>query len=147
MLYERYELESDKTLMLFEFVSEGPKGKVHKVIQYSETNLKDFYNLGFGDKDHDKGSINDTIITNNNDSQKVLATVASTAYAFTEKYPDAWIYATGSSKARTRLYRMGITNNLVEINKDFMVYGLKDNQWREFKKDVEYNAFLIKRKK
>jgi hypothetical protein len=147
MKYERYELESDKTLMVFEFISEGPKGKIHKVIQYSETNLKDYYNLGFGDKDHKTGGINDTVITNNNDSQKVLATVASTIYAFIEKHPDAWVYAAGSSKARTRLYRIGITNNLVEIKKDFWVYGLKDNQWHEFRKGVDYHAFLIKRKK
>ena len=37
--------------MVFEFISEGPNGKVTKIIQYSETNLKGFYNLGFGDKE------------------------------------------------------------------------------------------------
>ena len=87
------------------------------------------------------------IITNNNDSQIVLATVASTVYAFTDKYPDTWIFATGLTKSRTRLYRMGITNNLIEIQKNFHVYGLRDNKWQKFKKDMEYEAFLVKRKK
>lgn len=146
MNYEKYHLESDKKLLVFEFESEGPKGRIKKIVQYTETNLKDFYNLGFGDKDLKTGEINDKSITNNGDSLKVLATVASTVYAFTNKHPDAWIYATGSNNARTRLYRMGITNNLLEIKKDFEVYGLKDGEWLEFKKNVDYEAFLIKRK-
>jgi len=50
MLLPRYELKSDASLTVFEFVSVGKKGEIQKIIQYSETNLKDFYNLGFGDK-------------------------------------------------------------------------------------------------
>ena len=147
MKYDKYELESDKKLLVFEFTSVGTKGQIKKLIQYTETNLKDYYNLGFGDKNEKTGEIDDTTITNNGDSQKVLATVASTVYAFTDKYPDAWIYAVGSNNARTRLYRMGITNNLLEIKKDFEVYGLKEGQWHEFRKTTEYKAFLIRRKK
>jgi len=147
MKLERYELKAENTLMVFEFVSDGPKGQIRKLIQYSETNLKDFYNLGFGDKDEQTGDIDDNVITNNGDSQKVLATVAATVYAFTDKYPDSWIYATGSNIIRTRLYRMGITNNLLEIEKDFDVYGLKENQWEAFATGITYDAFLVKRKK
>lgn len=127
MKFEKYQLESDKKLLLFEFVSIGPEGRIKKIVQYAETNLKDYYNLGFGDKNEETGGIDDTTITNNGDSQKVLATVASTLYAFTDKYPGTWIYAKGSNTARTRLYRIGITNNLIEIKKDFDVYGLKEN--------------------
>lgn len=147
MKFERYELKAENTLTVFEFVSEGPKGKISKLVQYSETNLKDFYNLGFGDKDEQTGEIDDKAITNNGDSQKVLATVAATVYAFTEKHPDSWIYATGSNNIRTRLYRMGITNNLIEIQKDFEVFGLRGNQWEDFEKGIDYDAFLVKRKK
>lgn len=147
MKQDKYHLKSSKSLTVFEFISEGPKGRIKKIVQLSETNLKDFYNLGFGDKNEDSDEIDDTIITNNGDSQKVLATVAATVYAFTEKNPYAWIYATGSTKARTRLYRIGITNYIKEIKKDFEVYGLKDGKWVEFKNGTEYSAFLVKRKK
>lgn len=147
MKHEKYQLESDRKLLLFEFTSIGPKGRIKKLVQYTETNLKDFFNLGFGDKDESTGEINDTVITNNGDSQKVLATVASTVYAFTDKHPDAWIYVQGSNIARTRLYRIGITNNIKEIKKDFHVFGLEDNQWHEFRNGIEYQAFLIRRKK
>lgn len=147
MKNEKYQLESDRKLLLFEFTSVGPKGKIKKVVQYIETNLKDYYNLGFGDLIEETGEIEDTVITNNADSQQVLSTVASTIYTFTKRYPDAWIYAKGSNSVRTRLYRIGITNNLIEIKKDFDVFGLKDNQWEEFSKNMEYEAFLITRKK
>ena len=87
-------------------------------------------------------------ITNNGYSIKVLATVASTVYAFTEKYPRAFIFATGSNAVRTRLYRMGITNNLAEIKEDFKVYGLTldENKWEEFIVGEDYEAFLITKK-
>ena len=118
------------------------------MVEYSETKQENVFNLAFGDYDSKKKSINDLSITNNGDSLKVLATVASTVYAFTEKYPDSWIFATGSTEARTRLYRMGITNNIVEIQIDFKVFGLRidNNSWEEFITGEDYEAFLITKK-
>lgn len=146
MRLPRYELKAEKSLMVFEFISEGTKREIPKLIKYSETNLKDMYNLAFGDKDPETGEIDDKVISNNGDSEKVLATVVATVYAFSDKYPDCWIFATGSTKARTRLYRMGITRYIDEIKKDFEIYGLKQNEWETFKKEVEYDAFLVRRK-
>lgn len=57
------------------------------------------------------------------------------------------VFVTGSTKARTRLYRIGITNNLEEIQKDFDVFGLYNNNWHLFKKQAEYEAFLVMKKK
>ncbi len=147
MIFPRYELKADKSLTVFEFTSVGNKGEIDKIVQYSETNLKDFYNLGFGDKDIRTGKVDDKVISNNGDSRKVLATVVATVFAFTNKYPHTWIYATGSTKARTRLYRIGITNNLDEILTDFELYGQKEGEWQEFSKGIEYEAFLVKRKR
>jgi len=132
--------------MYFEFFSIGPKGQIKKIIEFSETNVKDVYNLAFGDFDEKTQQISDTIVTNNGDSLKVLATVASSVYAFTAKRPEAWVFATGSTDVRTRLYRMGLTNNLAEISKDFNVYGLKEDQWEDFLIGDDYEAFLVKRK-
>jgi hypothetical protein len=146
MMLPHYELKSDESLTVFEFVSVGGRGDIAKIVQYSETNLKDFYNLGFGDKDLQTGEVDDTVISDNGDGQKVLATVAATVYAFTDKYPQAWIYATGSTKSRTRLYRIGLTNNLDEITEDFELYGQRKGEWQEFVRGVEYEAFLVRRK-
>ena len=112
MQLDRYQLKAEESLTVFEFTSTGPKGQIPKLIKFSETNLKDLYNLAFGDKDLTTGDLNDLAISNNGDSEKVLATVVSTVYAFSDRYPNSFIYATGSTKARTRLYRMGITKYL-----------------------------------
>ena len=89
MKLERYELKAGENLTTFEFVSEGPKGNIPKLIQFSPTNLKDLYNLAFGDKDLNSGEIDDLTISNNADSEKILATVVAAVYAFTDKNPDA----------------------------------------------------------
>jgi uncharacterized protein DUF6934 len=146
MKLEQYDLKAEESLMIFEFVSEGPKGKILKLVKYEETNLKGLYNLAFGDKDLNTGEINDSVISNNDDSIKVLATVVATVYAFTDKYPYSWIYATGITKSRTRLYRMGLTKYLKEIEEDFELYGQKDGEWKFFEKRIEYEAFVAKRK-
>ena len=133
-------------MMTFEFESEGKIGRVPKLVAFQPTNLKGVYNLAFGDKNSDTGQINDRIITDNGDRDKVLATVAATVYAFTDKYPDSWVYLTGSSKSRTRLYRMGIAKFFEELNQDFEVYGQLDDSWEEFKPDTEFEGFLVRRK-
>ena len=142
----KYPLASSDKMMTFEFISEGPRGLIHKLVRFQPTNLKGVYNLAFGDKDHTTGEIDDTVISNNEDSEKVLTTVVATVYAFTEKYPDTWIYATGSTKSRTRLYRMGITRFLSEVYEDFEVLGERNSNWETFQKNVEYEGFLVKRK-
>ena len=147
MKLPRYQLKTGDKLTIFEFFSDGPKGRIPKLVQFTPSNLKDLYNLAFGDKDHKTGLINDTIISNNGDSEKVLATVVATVYAFTDKYPDAWAYATGSTKSRTRLYRRGINKYLSEVKGDFEVYGEINEEWEPFKENVEYDGFLVKRKK
>jgi hypothetical protein len=143
----KYLYKTEDQFMIFEFFSEGPKGRIAKMVEYSETATKGVYNLAFGDFDETSKTINDLSVTNNGDSLKVLATVASTVYAFLDKYPNAFIVATGSTNVRTRLYRMGITNNLAEIKEDFDVYGLSESGiWEEFVVGEDYEAFLITKK-
>jgi hypothetical protein len=64
MEQERYNYSAEKKLMYFEFFSIGPKGQVKKIIEFSETNIKDVYNLAFGDFDEKTQQISDTIVTN-----------------------------------------------------------------------------------
>ncbi|MGB3848841.1 MAG: hypothetical protein WA958_02650 [Tunicatimonas sp.] len=120
MNLDRYELQSGEALKTFEFVSEGPKGRITKIVQYFPTNYKDLYHLGFGDKNLITGEIDDTTVSNNNDSEKVLATVIATLYAFTDQHRSAQVYATGSTDVRTRLYRMGISKYLDKALEGFL---------------------------
>ncbi|MEN9610409.1 MAG: hypothetical protein RLZZ628_1223 [Bacteroidota bacterium] len=142
---DRYEVEISEDISFFEFISEGKQGSIYKIVQYSPTNLKDVYNLGFGDKNLQTGQIDDKIITDNGDSEKVLATVGATVYAFVTQHPKAYIVITGNSAARTRLYRMAINKYYNDIVQDFYVYGLLNGVWRPFKANGNYKAFLIKK--
>lgn len=131
----------------YEFYSEGPKGKIKKVVRFSKIEVDPIvYNLGFGDEKLETGEINDSVITNNEDRDTVLATVANTIIDFSNYHNNPYIYAKGSTLTRTRLYQIGISKLWEEINKDFDLYGLKEENWQEFKKNVNYKAFLVKRK-
>ena len=132
-------------LKVFEFISIGPKGAIKKRVQYKKiSDNEDIYNLAFGDVNAETDDIDDKIVSNNNDMEKVLATVAATVFAFIDAYPEAIVYAKGSNLARNRLYRMGIANNLEEINNRFIVLGLlEDKRWVVFEKNTNYQAFLI----
>ncbi len=147
MLDNRYQFESAPDLLTFEFESVGPVGIVTKGVRYVSTDTAGVYNLGFGDMDPLTGYLDDSIVTNNRDSQKVLATVAYTLYLFTERYPDAIVLASGSTPARTRLYRIGIANNFSDIEQDFDLLGLTNLiEWEPFRKNADYLAFSIRRK-
>lgn len=129
----------------YKFTSVGVKGRITKVVRYYDLELNDYYNLGFGDQNPDTGDLDDLVISNNGDTEKVLATVAMTVFAFTSRYPKAKVYITGSTEIRTRLYRMGISRHLCSIELDFKVEGLIGGEWQAFRKDVPYEAFLITR--
>ena len=96
----------------------------------------------------EKKLFDDFITTNNQDSLKVLITVAKTVLKFTNSLPNALVHIKGSTPSRTRLYQIGITNNWIEISQRFSVFGYTtDNQWQLFLKNVNYNAFMVYRKK
>ncbi|WP_184546924.1 DUF6934 family protein [Mucilaginibacter sp. FT3.2] len=131
----------------YEFYSEGPKGRIKKVIMFSR--LQDdpvILNLAFGDEDSNTGLVSDVITTDNKDRDIVLATVANTINDFCNHYGNHYIYATGSTFSRTRLYQMSISALWDEISIDFDIYGVIDSVAYEFQRNVNYEAFLVKRK-
>lgn len=151
MRYERYEniaVSPDK--LEFQFISEGPKGKIAKIIQFTQTMDDDIYNLAFGNLTCD-GLIDDKTINDNKDRNKILATVAGAVYEFSGLYTDKYIFFCGSTPERTRMYRMALTINLEELNKDFLIYGVirKPDTFESvlFEKGIDYFGFMIKRKK
>jgi len=133
----------------YEFFSEGPKGRIRKLVIF--TKIPDtepaIYNLAFGDAHPVSGKIDDEVISNNEDRDIVLATVANTIATFCDHYGNKYIYAEGSTPSRTRLYQMGIAGIWDEISTDFEVFGLKNGYWQSFNPNgVNYDAFLVKRK-
>jgi hypothetical protein len=149
MKYERYnELVVSKNFLVYEFTSVGPKGAIPKMIKFSPYD-EVIYNLAFGTKNKD-GSIDDLARDNNDDRNKILATVVFALRVFFDKYPDNWVYFTGSTRERTRLYRMAITNNIEELSADFEITGTFTAEHRyntiPFEKGVNFFAFLVRQK-
>ena len=141
-----YKLSTKNDFYGFEFVSQGTQGDIQKIIVFSETPVENLYNLGFGDKDPITGKVDDLVVSNNGDTDKVLATVANAVFLFTEKNPGFIVFAEGSTPARTRLYRMGIQRYWEDITSFFEVWGFFQNDWEIFIPNRAYQSFLVRRK-
>lgn len=151
MLPERYEFKRARNARQYEFYSEGPKGRIRKVVLYSyigTSNGRNNYNLGFGDYDPKKDEILDLIISNNKDQDKILATVAATALDFADGHPGCGILFRGSTPARTRLYQMNIVRHYEEIIKAFDFQCLTEGaEWVGFARGENYMGFFFFQKK
>jgi hypothetical protein len=148
MNIEQYSIISDSSCLFYKFLSVGPKGAIIKYVFYRKIQIANetTYSLSFGDWNEIAGVIDDLVISNNNDTSKILFTVYRTALLFSTKYPNASILIVGSTNSRTRLYQMSITRNFVEIQKDFNLHGFRNGSWELFSKGINFNAFLAKRK-
>jgi hypothetical protein len=145
MNLDKYVVVANEDHKSYEFYSEGPKGPVRKVILYRRLTdwSENVFNLGFGDWDEKKQDINDKVTSNNNDREKILATVAATVLDFTERNPGVIIYAEGTTPSRTRLYQMRINANWDEISKLFDIYSFKQGEWKYFERGCNYEAFVV----
>lgn len=148
MTIAHYDYLVSENFLSYEFFSEGPKGRIRKAIVFKLINLKGnfFFNLAFGDMD-DLGNLSDLVVSNNQDAEKVLATVAHAVIKFTNIHPHALVYAEGSTPSRTRRYQMGINKFWKEIEPDFKVLGLsKEGQFEPFRPGMNYMGFAVRRK-
>lgn len=146
MKLAHYELIAGVDLLTYEFISEGTKGSIRKIIQFSFMGESEFFNLGFGDADAETGEFDDMVVTDNGDSEKVLATVVSAVYDFLNNFPEAFVHAAGSTPTRTRLYRMGINKYHKEAETHFFIFGKTQAGWEPYLKGKDYVAFVIRRK-
>lgn len=132
----------------YTFSSVGPKGEVSILVHLNKLRDPDIFDLAFG-VDLKNGDFNDLARVSNRDRDKILATVVAIIVEFTFEYPEKIICFTGSTPARTRLYRMIISLNLEELSQDFIIFGELDQSpdcWEEFQKGRPYVSFAIKRK-
>jgi len=149
MNLEQYSTEASPDFMEYTFYSDGPKGTIKKVVRFTKAHFLTFiyYNLGFGDWNDNLNKIDDFVVSNNQDAERVLATVAATVIGFTNQYPDALVYAEGSTRSRTRRYQMGMNKYWKNIGSIFEVYVLVENEgFKPFERNRNYIAFVVKRK-
>jgi hypothetical protein len=144
MNLDKYEFVANDDHKSYEFDSEGPKGLIKKAVIYKRLAQwnENVFNLEFGDWDERTQNIDYNVKSNNNDRDKILATVAATVLDFTALNPTAIVYAVGATPSRTRLYQMGINTYWDEISKEFAIYGFRQGYWEPFQQGRNYEAFV-----
>ncbi len=141
MKYEVYKTEASEDFLEFRFISEGPKGFILKTVKYQDI-FEDFYNLGFGDTENEQ--TDDSKVTHNRDTKKVLATVCSTMVEFFRYHPAARVVISPKTESRVRFFRMMISNNLEDLRKHLNVYGIINGRAVPFKKGLTYDAYMFR---
>ncbi len=149
MNLEGYDVIKSSDYFEYGFYSEGPKGRIKKRVRFQPftNDAGDFFNLVFGDADETGEIIDDLVVSNNEDTHKIFATIAYIVLDFTNIFPKAEIYAEGSTAGRNRLYRMAINHRLREIKKSFNISGVtEDNEIEPFSRRKNYIGFVVKQK-
>lgn len=147
MNFPKYPYKTNPTFLDFEFNSDGPKGLIQKVARFTMVQeIPPIYNFGFGDLDQITGDINDTVVSNNGDGDKILATTAGIICDFVEYFPKAFVFIEGTSPSRTRRYQMGISKHWKEVKENLEIYGYKAGKWEQFQPGNNYQAFMGRRK-
>jgi hypothetical protein len=138
-----YNFESSPDALRFEFDSVSPQKSIRKIVEYTPLpQNSNIYNLGFGDLQED-GSIDDLIVSDNNDTEMVLSTIVRTIFSFFENRPEKTVLFLGSTESRTRLYQIIISKYIDDAKDAFQIRGIRNNEVENFVKGVSYNAFLI----
>ena len=138
-----YNFESSSDALRFEFESLSPQKQIRKVVEYTPLpQNSNVYNLGFGDLKED-GTIDDLVVSDNKDMEKVLTTVIQTIFRFFESRPQNTILFLGSTESRTRLYQIVIAKNIDTMGDLLQIRGIRNAEVEEFVKGVNYEGFLI----
>ena len=142
----KYDIKASDNRLRYEFISTGPKGSIQKVVEYTYLSELGFWNLGFGDYDSLSDQINDTVVTDNNDARKVLATVVETLFDFFKVYSDQTVIFTGSDKRRNRVYNRAVALYQHQYANNLIITGLgDDDNERSLETDGVYFAFFIRK--
>jgi hypothetical protein len=139
-----YPLIGSPDTATFRFTNHGPRGAIPKIIQFKLLNAGEevpVYNLAFGDGTE---LLDDLVVSDNGDADKVLATVAVAAENFLLEHPSALLVATGSTPTRTRLYRIPLTRFRTVIQARFALFGILDGELEAFEPGRSYEAFMIR---
>lgn len=143
----QYPLTASTDHLNFEFYSDGPNGKIKKVIRYTRFEELEVYNLGFGDKYETTGKIDDLTVSNNLDRDKILGTVVNSILYFFRMHPSARIIFVGRTPVRMRLYMIQIAKHWNLVNQVVSLEGFIDQRWEPYRQNRSYEVILIAKRK
>ena len=141
--YYSYNVLIPKTHYFFESV--GAERNIWKIVQFSHVE-KNIWNLGFGDLKAD-GSVDGSVITNNQDTLKVIRTVAKIAIDFLAQYPDYSLEIEPVDEKRKRLYNNIFQKYAKDMDMYFDVLGTFEGKREVYMPSKFYDIFRITLKK
>ncbi|WAC14793.1 DUF6934 family protein [Dyadobacter pollutisoli] len=131
------------------FFSEGRNGRFELrafITRIRHDSRRELFNIGFGVWDQTRQAVDDKIQTRNDDMRLILGTITVIVLEFLQNYPFAYVYAEGSTLARTRLYQREISKILDELPGDLLLYGLisaEDIGFIKFRRGINFEGFLL----
>lgn len=148
MNLEKYLYTVSASALEYTFTSIGPHGRIKKIVRYYRERMGFFsyLSLVFGNVIEGAPEVDTLSVSNNGDRDKLLATVAATVFEVTARYPEIFVIAKGSTRARTRLYQIGVFGHFGLIAPLFVVFGLRNGRWRPARRNINYEAFAVIRK-
>lgn len=148
MEWEKYELERTEDGMGYWFYSEGPRGRIRKVIEFQKMRGlgSNTFNLAFGDFPEGAENLNDRSVSNNQDRLKVLNTVATGVIDFLKMYPRSIVLIRATTLVRARLYQMLISLMWTSVKEEYEVLGKHGEDWTPFRKGLNYIEFIVYKK-
>ena len=134
----RYLAVKHKTRFIFE--SEGNQGQIIKIVQFTQLENNE-WNLGFGDlKD---GTIDDSIMSSNQDAFKVIKTVAKVVTVFFQEYPQSRVIIKPIDDKRKKLYNYVFQRHNNDIEHIFNVVGVSNYIGENYSPQKNYDSFEI----
>lgn len=148
MEWEIYELTRKDDGFGYWFYSEGPRGRIRKVIEFQWMRGlgKSTFNLAFGDSEEGSNQLNDRSVSNNMDRVKVLHTVAMSVVEFLKDHSRSIVFIKANSLARARLYQMMLSSILKDVELEYEIQGKHKSYWIPFVKGLNYSEFIIYKK-
>lgn len=140
-----YSLRSTRSRLWYTFYSEGPRGRILKVIRFVMVQTSPaVFNVTLGDVNSETGEVDTLVVSDNGDRDKILRTTAASIILFCRRYPQVYVLVSGNSPVRNRLYRMIISNRIDEVLQYCEIYGVIGLHVYPFRKNQNYNGFLVK---
>jgi uncharacterized protein DUF6934 len=148
MVWEIYELKIADDGLGYWFISEGPRGRIKKAIEFQWMRGlgTSTFNLAFGDFIEGSDQLNDRSVSNNRDRLKVLHTVIEAVVDFLKYHPRSIVLIKANSLARARLYQMMISSVWKSIEPRYEVQGKHGTYWIPFVKGLNYSEFIVYKK-
>ena len=130
-MYAPYAFTTHSTETSFAFISEGPRGRLPKLVTFEPTDVESVFTVGLftGTAVERDPERHQRDRTDNGDARRVVDTVIAAIDRFLDRFPDRWVTYDGYfggrfDPVRMRLYRMAITANLAYLQTRVTMYGI-----------------------